>query len=97
MAASGYYSSSAFVHIDTGSVRAWPRMTQDQLARLFPDGKTLHLPSNGKPLAGYEVAKAEILSRNAALAQQASAGGGSVGGLFAGLFGKGKSRRRRHA
>jgi hypothetical protein len=87
----GYYSSSAFVHIDTGNVRAWPRMTQDQLARLFPDGKTLHLPSNGKPLAGYEVAKAEILSRNAALAQQASLGGGSIGGLFAGLFGKGKS------
>ncbi len=53
----GYYSSSAFVHIDTGSVRAWPRMTQDQLARLFPDGKTLHLPANGKPLAGYEIAE----------------------------------------
>jgi uncharacterized protein YcbK (DUF882 family) len=87
----GYYNSSAFVHIDTGSVRAWPRMTQDQLARLFPDGKTLHLPSNGKPLAGYEVAKAEILSRNAALAQQASVGGGSIGGLFAGLFGRSKS------
>ncbi len=87
----GYYSSSAFVHIDTGNVRAWPRMNEDQLARLFPDGKTLHLPSNGKPLAGYEVAKAEILSRNAALAQQASLGGGSIGGLFAGLFGKGKS------
>ena len=57
----GYYASSAFVHVDTGSVRAWPRMTQHQLARLFPDGKTLHLPSNGKPLAGYELAKAEIL------------------------------------
>ena len=28
---------------------------------------------------------------NAALAQQASLGGGSIGGLFAGLFGKGKS------
>jgi uncharacterized protein YcbK (DUF882 family) len=87
----GYYSSSAFVHVDTGSVRAWPRMTQDQLARLFPDGKTLHLPSNGKPLPGYEIAKADILARNTALAQQASAGGGSIGGLFAGLFSKGKS------
>lgn len=86
----GYYSSSAFVHVDTGNVRAWPRMTQDQLARLFPDGKTLHLPSNGKPLAGYEIARAEIPARNAALAKQASAGGGSVGGLLAGLFGKGK-------
>ena len=40
----GYYASSAFVHVDTGNVRAWPRMTQQQLVQLFPDGKTLHLP-----------------------------------------------------
>jgi uncharacterized protein YcbK (DUF882 family) len=85
----GYYASSAFVHVDTGNVRAWPRMTQQQLVQLFPDGKTLHLPSNGKPLAGYELAKAEILSRNASLATQASAGGGpSIGNLFANLFGR---------
>jgi uncharacterized protein YcbK (DUF882 family) len=85
----GYYPSSAFVHVDTGNVRAWPRMTQQQLAQLFPDGKTLHLPSNGKPLPGYELAKAEVLSRNAALSTQASAGGGpSVGSLFANLFGR---------
>ncbi|MBJ6127891.1 DUF882 domain-containing protein [Microvirga splendida] len=85
----GYYASSAFVHVDTGNVRAWPRMTQQQLVQLFPDGKTLHLPSNGKPLPGYEVAKAEILARNAALSTQASAGSGpSVGGLFANLFGR---------
>ncbi|WP_425488196.1 DUF882 domain-containing protein [Microvirga mediterraneensis] len=85
----GYYSSSAFVHVDTGNVRAWPRMTQQQLAQLFPDGKTLHLPSNGKPLPGYELAKAEILPRNAALATQASAGAGpSIGGVFASLFGR---------
>jgi len=85
----GYYASSAFVHVDTGNVRAWPRMTQQQLAQLFPDGKTLHLPSNGKPLPGYELAKAEILPRNAALATQASAGGGpSIGNLFANLFGR---------
>jgi uncharacterized protein YcbK (DUF882 family) len=85
----GYYSSSAFVHVDTGNVRAWPRMSQQQLAQLFPDGKTIHLPSNGKPLAGYEQAKAEILARNAALASQASAGGGgSFGNLLANLFGR---------
>jgi uncharacterized protein YcbK (DUF882 family) len=84
----GYYASSAFVHVDTGNVRAWPRMTQQQLVQLFPDGKTLHLPANGKPLAGYEIAKAEILSRNASLATQSSAGGGpSIGNLFASLFG----------
>lgn len=85
----GYYASSAFVHVDTGNVRAWPRMTQQQLVQLFPDGKTLHLPSNGKALSGYELAKAEILSRNASLATQASAGGGpSIGSLFANLFGR---------
>ncbi len=62
----GYYptAGSPFVHMDVGSVRAWPRMTYDQLARLFPDGKTVHLPSNGQPLARYEEARAEIESRN---------------------------------
>jgi uncharacterized protein YcbK (DUF882 family) len=33
----GYYASSDFVHVDTGNVRAWPRMSQQQLARLFPN------------------------------------------------------------
>ncbi|NLH82790.1 MAG: DUF882 domain-containing protein, partial [Phyllobacteriaceae bacterium] len=42
----GFYptSGSPFVHMDTGSVRAWPRMSREQLVRLFPDGKTAHLP-----------------------------------------------------
>ena len=83
----GFYSSSKFVHVDTGSVRAWPRMSQDQLARLFPDGKTLHLPANGGPLPGYELAKAEILPRNASLAGQGSSGGsGSIATALADLF-----------
>ena len=49
----GYYptSGSPFVHVDTGNVRAWPRMTRAQLKKIFPDGKTLHLPSDGKPLS----------------------------------------------
>jgi uncharacterized protein YcbK (DUF882 family) len=84
----GYYASSDFVHVDTGSVRAWPRMSQQQLARLFPDGMTAHLPSNGKPLPGYEQARTQIAARNAALAQQASAGGGSIGTLLANVFGR---------
>src|SRR5215831_11670431 len=35
----GYYPSSGspFVHLDVGSVRYWPRMTHDQLARVFPN------------------------------------------------------------
>ena len=49
----GFYptSGSPFVHMDVGSVRAWPRMTRAQLVRLFPDGKTLHLPVDGTPLS----------------------------------------------
>ena len=49
----GYYptSGSPFVHMDTGGVRAWPRMTRAQLERVFPDGNTLHLPVDGKPLS----------------------------------------------
>ncbi|MGO4573640.1 DUF882 domain-containing protein [Microvirga sp. 2TAF3] len=84
----GYYPSSEFVHVDTGSVRAWPRMSQDQLARLFPNGKTLHLPPSGKPLPGYAEAKAEILPRNAALAAQASMGGSPIGNMMTALLGR---------
>src|SRR5215212_4763007 len=61
----GYYPNAytPFVHLDVGSVRAWPRMTRDQLVRLFPDGKTVHIPADGTPLPGYEEAKAEVLAR----------------------------------
>lgn len=56
----GYYprSRSPFVHFDTGRVRSWPRMSRSQLAKVFPDGKTLHLPRNGKPLKRYAEAQA---------------------------------------
>jgi uncharacterized protein YcbK (DUF882 family) len=61
----GFYptSGSPFVHLDTGSIRHWPRMNHDQLARVFPDGRTVHIPSDGNPLRGYELAKAEIERR----------------------------------
>lgn len=60
----GYYprSGSPFVHMDTGSVRHWPKMSRSQLAKVFPDGKTLHIPSDGKPLKGYKIALAESKS-----------------------------------
>jgi uncharacterized protein YcbK (DUF882 family) len=71
----GFYPNAhtPFVHLDVGSVRSWPRMTRDQLVRLFPDQKTVHLPADGQPLAGYELAKAEILSGGGAVAGYASA------------------------
>src|SRR5580700_9446071 len=61
----GFYptSGSPFVHMDTGSVRMWPRMTHEQLVRVFPDGKTVQIPSDGKPLPGYALALAEIQQR----------------------------------
>ena len=61
----GFYptSGSPFVHLDTGSIRHWPRMTHDQLVRVFPNGRTVHVPSDGKPLAGYQLALADIQKR----------------------------------
>ncbi|MBB3655498.1 uncharacterized protein YcbK (DUF882 family) [Rhizobium sp. BK650] len=57
----GYYptSGSPFVHLDVGNVRAWPRMSRQELARLFPDGRTIHLPADGRPLPGYQQALAQ--------------------------------------
>jgi uncharacterized protein YcbK (DUF882 family) len=60
----GFYptSGSPFVHLDTGSVRHWPRMTYDQLAKVFPDGRTVHQSTNG-PMKGYELARADLERR----------------------------------
>ncbi len=80
----GYYPSSNFVHIDVGGVRAWPRMSYDQLVRLFPDGKTVHIAADGRTLPGYDEARADI---------EADGGSASVpppaksGNFFAWLFG----------
>jgi len=56
----GYYPTSGipFVHMDVGNVRHWPRMTRDQLVKVFPSGRTLHLSTDG-PLPGYELALAD--------------------------------------
>jgi uncharacterized protein YcbK (DUF882 family) len=61
----GFYptSGSPFVHMDTGTIRHWPRMTHDQLAKVFPDGRTVHIPSDGQPLRGYAVALADVERR----------------------------------
>ena len=61
----GFYphSGSPFVHMDVGHVRAWPRMSRSELVRLFPNGRTLHIPQDGKPLPGYEEAMADYKRR----------------------------------
>src|SRR5690606_17136910 len=58
----GYYprSGSPFVHMDVGNVRSWPRMSRRELLALFPNGKTAHIPADGKPLPGYKQALAMI-------------------------------------
>ena len=61
----GYYPSGySFVHVDTGNVRHWPRMPRMELAMLFPNGHSLHVPSDGRPLtpADYRVAWAKAES-----------------------------------
>ena len=91
----GFYphAFNPFVHLDAGSVRSWPRMPRQQLARLFPDGRTVHIPKDGKPMPGYEEAKTTILARGGSVAGYASyadAGDESAGprkSLWATLFG----------
>jgi uncharacterized protein YcbK (DUF882 family) len=100
----GYYPSAytPFIHLDVGSVRSWPRMTRDQLARLFPDGKTVHLPADGEPLEGYEIAKAEIIARGGSVAGYAAAdldegaiiAGGSRSSFWSFLFGGGDEEQQ---
>ena len=79
----GFYPTgmTPWVHIDSGDIRYWPRMSRDALTRLFPDGKTVFIPADGQPMPGYDQAKAEIEQRGGEV--QTASGGG----LFAWLFG----------
>ena len=95
----GYYpgSGSPFVHMDVGGVRHWPRMRRDELVAIFPNGKTLHVPKDGKPLPGYKQALASYNKRR-------KSGGGVIvasaepskpekkksGGFLAAFFGGGR-------
>ncbi|HET6377081.1 MAG TPA: DUF882 domain-containing protein [Methylocella sp.] len=82
----GWYPGANFVHLDVGGVRSWPRMSYDQLARLFPDGKTVHLAADGRALPRYAEARAELASRGSVVADIPQAS--PVGNFFAWLFGK---------
>lgn len=95
----GYYPNAytPFVHLDAGSVRHWPRMSHDELARIFPDGKTVHIPSDGQPLERYAEAEQEILANGGTVlgTSLADAGEGGVTSkpksLWAVLFGGGNT------
>jgi len=81
----GFYptSGSPFVHMDTGTIRHWPRMTYAQLSKVFPDGRTVHVASDGRPLPGYAIALADVERRgnvpNAVSLHQARAAGAITG------------------
>jgi len=92
----GYYptSGSPFVHMDVGNVRHWPGISRQELVSVFPNGKTLHVPSDGKPLPGYAQALASYKARKGSGApaiELASAGGSTKksGGFLAAFFGGG--------
>jgi len=92
----GYYptSGSPFVHMDVGNVRHWPGISRQELVSVFPNGKTLHVPSDGKPLPGYEQALAAYKARKGAgspAIELASAGGSGKksGGFLSAFFGGG--------
>lgn len=56
----GWYPKSGipFVHVDTGRVRHWPRLPRMELAALFPDGKSQHVPADGRPITLADARKA---------------------------------------
>jgi uncharacterized protein YcbK (DUF882 family) len=93
----GFYprSGSPFVHMDVGSVRSWPRMSRQELARLFPDGRTLHRPAEGGQMPGFNQALADYKKRVGKSAILVAGGGsentdtvsGKRKGLLASLFG----------
>jgi uncharacterized protein YcbK (DUF882 family) len=57
----GYYPTSAipFVHVDTARVRAWPRLPRHELALLFPNGHSQHVPADGSPITREDVKAAQ--------------------------------------
>lgn len=97
----GFYpkSGSPFVHMDVGGVRAWPRMSRQELVRLFPNGNTMHIPADGRPLPGYEQAVADykrrvsssqvMMASSGAYTGSSSGAAGKPRTLFAALFGGG--------
>ncbi|MGJ3265526.1 MAG: DUF882 domain-containing protein [Salinarimonas sp.] len=93
----GFYprANTPFVHIDVGSVRHWPRMSRSQLAELFPDGRTVHLPADGRPLGGYDTARRQILAAGGIVqGEQGTAvagAGGTRRSLWSALFGDDES------
>jgi uncharacterized protein YcbK (DUF882 family) len=92
----GYYprANTPFIHLDVASVRHWPRMTRPQLVSMFPDERTAHIPTDGKPLARFEEARREILAAGGMVMGETGTavaqGGTGRRSLWATLFGGGE-------
>ena len=91
----GYYQRENFVHLDVGNVRHWPRMSYDQIARLFPDGKTVHLAADGRAQPHYQEALAEISARGGVASDVPTQAQGP--NLFGWLFGNHEQDREEEA
>jgi uncharacterized protein YcbK (DUF882 family) len=91
----GYYQRENFVHLDVGNVRHWPRMSYDQIARLFPDGKTVHLAADGRAQPHYQEALAEIAARGGVASDVPTQAQGP--NLFGWLFGNHEQDREEEA
>ena len=64
----GYYPTSAipFIHVDSSRVRHWPNMPRNELALLFPSGRTQHRPADGGSLSPSDVKAARAKGGEAA-------------------------------
>ena len=65
----GYYPTSGipFVHVDTARVRSWPRLPRFELALLFPEGRSRHMPQDGGPINASDVRIAQSKYRELAV------------------------------
>jgi uncharacterized protein YcbK (DUF882 family) len=77
----GFYpeSGSPFVHMDVAGIRMWPRMTREQLSRVFPDGRTVQIPIDGKPMPGYALALADLRKNGATPSENSLAAARAAG------------------
>ncbi|MEQ1653175.1 MAG: DUF882 domain-containing protein [Hyphomicrobium sp.] len=65
----GYYPTSGipFVHVDTARVRSWPRLPRYELALVFPEGHSRHMPADGGPITPADVRVAQSKYRDLAV------------------------------
>jgi uncharacterized protein YcbK (DUF882 family) len=85
----GFYPSSGspFVHLDVGLVRHWPQIARHDLEKIFPDGRTVHIPADGRPMRNYALALADVER-----AGNAPNGRSLNAALAAGVIGEGQVR-----